>query len=271
MFSGWDLEFYRTVFTNYWWYGLFFVIYLGGLVYLAGGKSAELKQVFVWPFLIMLVSVFNPFLMEPILQRTGWQNRYSRFFWMLPAELLCAYILAVLIGRQKRAEWRAGITAMTVCLVFLCGGSATEFALDDNIYKIDDSVIEVAEMIGAASEKERPIVLYDEEMYYWIRQYDASFTTGAKKSEMETYRWMVADEIDAAEQYDSEKKAVAMFVRGIEVEPALINKVFESREIDFFVRNMNFYSEEYLKQLDLVYVDAVEGYELYRCVQTREE
>lgn len=271
MFSGWDLEFYRTIFTNYWWHGLFFVVYLGGLVYLAAGKSAELKQVFVWPFLIMLISIFNPLLMEPILQRTGWQNRYSRFFWMLPAELLCAYILAVLIERQNRAEWRAGMIVMAACLVFLCGGSATEFALDDNIYKIDDSVIAVAEMIDAASEKERPVVLYDEEMYYWIRQYDASFTTGAKISEMETYRWMTADEIDTAEQYDSKKNAVAMFIRGIEVEPALINKVFAGREIDFFVRNRNFYSEEYLKQLNLVYVDAVEGYELYRCVQTREE
>lgn len=271
MADRWNLEFYRSIFISCWWYGLFLIIYLGGVIYIANSKSVELKQIFVWPFLIMLVSIFNPFLIEPILQWTGWQNRYDRFSWMLPAELLSAYILAVLIERQKRAEWRAGMTAMTVCLVFLCGGSATEFALDDNIYKIDDSVIEVAEMIDAASEKERPIVFYDEEMYYWIRQYDASIIAGAKRSEMETYRWMVADEIDAAEQYDSEKKAVAMFVRGIEVEPARINKVFESRKIDFFVRNMNFYSEEYLKQLDLVYVDAVEGYELYRCVQTREE
>ena len=45
-----------------------------------------------------------------------------------------------------------------------------------------------------------------------------------------------------------------------------MNHAMESRNVDFFVRNTDFYSEEYLQQLNIVYVDEVDGYELYRCV-----
>lgn len=266
MFDGWNWEFYRDAFVSCWWYGLFFVIYLGGLLCVARSGSKELKQIFVWPFVILLVTVFNPLVMEPILQRTNWQDRYARFSWMLPVELLSAYLLAVLIDRTKRREQRVLMILMAACLIFLCGGSATEFALDDNIYKIDESIVNTAELIDAVSEKERPVVFYDEETYYWIRQYDASIISGATIEEMETYRWMTAEEIDAEERLDDAVKAVAMFVRGVEVEPETIRGVFDGRGVDFFVRNKDYYSADYLRQLNLVYVGETEKYEIYRCM-----
>ena len=148
----------------------------------------------------------------------------------------------------------------------MSGGSATSLQLDDNIYKIDDQVIEVAELIGEHADNECPIVFYDEELYYWIRQYDASLIAAVNAGEMQLYRWVVKEDIDPNEQYESEGRALSMFVRGVEVEPETINRVIEMREVDFFVRNTGFYSEEYLKQLNIEYVDSVDGYELYRCI-----
>ena len=113
---------------------------------------------------------------------------------------------------------------------------------------------------------ERPIVFYDEELYYWIRQYDASLIAAVNAGEMQLYRWIVKEDIDPNEQYESEGRALSMFVRGVEVEPETVNRVIETREVDFFVRNTGFYSEEYLKQLNIEYVDSVDGYELYRCI-----
>lgn len=263
---GLNFEFYRTIFINYWWYGLFFVIYLGCLLYIAQQKSNVMKQVFVFPFVFLLFTVFNPLLMEPILEMTDWRNRYSRFFWMLPVEILSAYLLACLLEKKKRAEERTALAVFVVCLLFLCGGSATKIELDDNIYKLDDSVVEVAELIEAVSDKETPVVFYDEALYYWIRQYDASIIAAVGSEEMETYRWITMDDIDPEEQYEDEGTALSMFVRGVEIEPETVNHAMESRNVDFFVRNTDFYSEEYLQQLNIVYVDEVDGYELYRCV-----
>ncbi len=263
----WNLELYRSIFTNYWEYGLFFVIYLGGLLYVVYQRNALMKRVFVTPFVIFLFTVFNPFVVEPVLRNTAdFRDRYSRFFWMLPAEILSAYLLACLIERQKDGRQKTAAVLLVVCLLFLSGGSATSLQLDENIYKIDDQVIEVAELIGEHADNERPIVFYDEELYYWIRQYDASLIAAVNAGEMQLYRWIVKEDIDPNEQYESEGRALSMFVRGVEVEPETVNRVIETRKVDFFVRNTGFYSEAYLKQLNIEYVDSVEGYELYRCI-----
>lgn len=265
--AGWNLEFYKAIFTNYWEYGLFFAIYLGGLVYLVYRRDALMKRVFVTSFLIFLFTIFNPLVVEPLLRTmTDFRDRYSRFFWMLPAEILSAYLLACLIERQRSGREKTAAVLLTVCLLFLCGGSATKMELDDNIYKIDNRVIEVADLIGEYAQNERPVVFYDEELYYWIRQYDPSLIAAVEAGEMQLYRWITKEDIDKEEQYESEGRALSMFVRGVEVEPEIINGAIETRNADFFVRNMDFYSDEYLKELDMEYVDRVDGYELYRCV-----
>lgn len=261
-----NLEYYKVTFTNYWWYGLFFVIYLAALLYIVRQKSVLMKQIFVWPFLILLLTVFNPLVMEPILQITDWHNRYSRFFWMLPVEILCAYVLACVIEKQRSAEEKFALTVFIGCLIFLCGSSATKLELDDNIYKIDQSVIDVAERLSELSDQENPVVFYDEELYYWIRQYDPSFIAALPYSEMVIYRWEDAANIDVSEQYESKKKAMAMFAQGVEVEPEIVNRELKKREVELFVRNKDFYSAEYLQQLEIVYVDVVAEYEIYRCV-----
>lgn len=262
---GFNLEFYKVTFTNYWWYGLFFVIYLVALVYIVRQKAGLMKQIFVWPFLILLITIFNPLVMEPILQMTGWQDRYSRFFWMLPVELLCAYVLACVIEKQQCKEEKLAIAVFVGCLIFLCGSSATKLELDDNIYKIDQTVIDVADRLSELSEKENPVVFYDEDLYYWIRQYNPSFVAALPYSQMVIYRWQDAQSIDTSEQYESKKKALAMFAQGVEVEPKIVNNMLKRREVEFFVRNKKFYSAEYMEQLNLVYVDTVDEYEIFRC------
>ena len=270
--AGWNLEFYKAIFTNYWEYGLFFAIYLGGLVYLVYRRDALMKRVFVTPFLIFLFTIFNPLVVEPLLRTmTDFRDRYSRFFWMLPAEILSAYLLACLIERQRSGREKTAAVLLTVCLLFLCGGSATKMELDDNIYKIDNRVIEVADLIGNMQQNERPVVFYDEELYYWIRQYDPSLIAAVEAGEMQLYRWITKEDIDKEEQYESEGRALSMFVRGVEVEPEIINGAIETRNADFFVRNMDFYSDEYLKELDMEYVNRVDGYEVCIAVCTTEE
>lgn len=268
MWEEWlNLEFYKVIFTNYWWYGVYFVLYLAALMYLVQQKERIMKQVFVWPFVIALFTVFNPLIMEPLLLRTtDWRNRYSRFFWILPVEILCAYLGARLIERRQAKEERVGVILAIACLCFLCGDSATALEVDENIYKLDADVVGVAEMIREAAGEERPVVFYDEPLYYWIRQYDASLIAAVQEEEMNKYRWITKDDINPRDQYKSEGAALSMFVRGVEVEPEIVNDAMKSRDADFFVRNVNDYSEEYLQQLDIAYVDAVEGYELYRCI-----
>ena len=96
-----EIDFFYQNFWKYWNGALYLVPYLGCLVYLVYKKDKKLMELFVWPFLILLATVYNPFLMRPIIEKMGWEDRYMRFYWLLPAEFLCAYLLARLESQSK--------------------------------------------------------------------------------------------------------------------------------------------------------------------------
>lgn len=266
MFEEWfNLSYFHTTFMGFWWNVLYIVPYLGCLFYIVRKKDIVLKQIFVWPFFISLVTIFNPCIMELVLKKLGWRDRYSRFYWILPAIFLCAFMGAKLIIQQKKGAERNVLILFLVCFVYLCGSSGTAIELDDNIYKIDPSVLEVADMIERNKETENPVVLCDADLYYWLHQYDPSVVLAVSNKVMDLYQFQSADNIDSEEQYESNKKALSMFTRGVETDPVKIKKLMKKNEVQYFVRNTGYYSDYYMEQLGLNYVDAVDGYELYRC------
>lgn len=262
-----ELDFFYQNFWKYWNGALYLVPYLGGLVYLVYKKDRKLTDLFVWPFLTLLVTVYNPFLMRPIIEKLGWEDRYMRFYWLLPAEFLCAYLLARLMNRKAKREVQFAIGAVVLCMVLLCGSSLVKYIPDENVYKIDSCVIETSELIAENSEKENPVILVDQEMYSSIRQYDPTVIEAVNNTEMTRYMFTDTEELPLDEQYDDYSTAVSMFVKGIEIDASIMNEIFRERGVDFFVRNTRYYSAEYLQQLDLAYVGAADGYEVYRCVK----
>ena len=131
--------------------------YLGCLVYLVYKKDKKLMELFVWPFLILLATVYNPFLMRPIIEKMGWEDRYMRFYWLLPAEFLCAYLLARLVNRKAKREVQFAVGVVVLGIVFLCGSSLVKYIPDENVYKIDSWVLETSELIAETSKKENPV------------------------------------------------------------------------------------------------------------------
>ena len=79
-----EIDFFYQNFWKYWNGALYLVPYLGCLVYLVYKKDKKLMELFVWPFLILLATVYNPFLMRPIIEKMGWEDRYMRFYWLDP-------------------------------------------------------------------------------------------------------------------------------------------------------------------------------------------
>ena len=261
------IEFFLNYFWSYWGNMLYLVIYLGVLLYLGRYGSKLMKQIFVWPFLILLFTVYNPLIMGPVLEVTGWADRYSRFFWILPVEILCAYTFAMLIDRRKNMSSKAVMVCLMICMALMCGGTLIKEIPDENIYKMDDYILEISELIGEEKTTERPIIICDRNVYYQIRQYDASLLMAINNDEMTMYGEKQADELVVEEQYLSQSNAGAMFVRGAEVDAELVNALLVERNADFFVRNIDYYSDEYLQSLNLSYVGEVEGYEIDRCVR----
>jgi hypothetical protein len=259
------IEFFYNNFWQYWGGMLYLVLYLGCLLYLGRYGSKWMKQIFVWPFLFLLLTAYNPLIMGPILSLTGWEDRYCRFFWVLPVEILCAYLLAVLIERQKSGGAKTAVILLGICMVLVCGNKTIPEIPDENIYKMDDYILEMSELIDEEKSTEQPIVMFDPNVYYQIRQYNPTLLAALNNVEMCIYTEQSAEEIDKEEQYVSDGNLGSMFVRGVEVDAEQINRLFRERNVEFFVRNKDYYSDEYLQSLALSYVGEVKGYEVYRC------
>lgn len=117
----------------------------------------------------------------------------------------CVLFATKLIAEQKGGRTQY-IAAFSDVFYFSMRGSMSELSADDNIYKVDNSVVAVAEMIENNTDKENPIILCDAEMYYWIRQYDPKLVIPVTNKIMDLYQFQSPDKIDLAE----EKKAGKM-------------------------------------------------------------
>lgn len=244
----------------------YFILYLGCLLYLGRYGSKLMKQIFVWPFVILLVTVYNPLVMGFVLGMTDWSDRYYRFFWLMPVGILYAYMFATIIDKQQRKDAKFAIVLLVACMVLLCGNTQIKEVPDENIYKMDDYILELSELIEEEKTADQPVVVFDRNVYYQIRQYDATILMAVNNVEMTLYGEKMADELDSEEQYLDQGHAAGLFVRGVEVDANLVNEIFEERNAEFFVRNVDYYSDEYIQSLNLSYVGEVDGYEVYRCM-----
>lgn len=262
-----EAGFFWGNFLQYWGNMLYAVLYLAGLVYFARYGSKLMKQIFVWPFVILLLTAYNPLVMGIVIAKTDWQDRYYRFFWVLPVQILCSYLFAVLIEQQKAVSRKVVVAVFVLCMVLMSGNMPIQKIASQNIYKMDGYILELAKLIEEKKDTEQPVIVCDQNVYYQIRQYDASLIEAVNNSEMSLYGWLDKGDIDSSEQYKSDGNALSMFVRGVEVDPDLIHTIFQQRSVTFFVRNKEYYSQEYMQELDYLYVGSVDGYELYQCVE----
>ena len=104
MFGYLDLDYFVGRFYQCWWNVLYIVVYIGCLFYIARKKDKVMLQIFVGMFLAALITIFNPLIMEPLLDKIGWKDRYIRFYWILPVGFLCSFFATKLIAEQKRGQ-----------------------------------------------------------------------------------------------------------------------------------------------------------------------
>lgn len=259
------VDFFLKIFGKYWGDMLYLILYLGVLLYIGRYGTRVMKQVFVYPFMILLFTVYNPLIMGPVMTLTDWEDRYYRFYWVLPVQILCAYLFAELIERQRNGAAKAAVTGLVICMVLMCGDTMIQKIPDENIYKIDDFVIEISEAIAEEKTREQPIIIADASLYYIIRQYDPAILFAINNHEMNLYHGKNIDEESMEEAYASQSNAACMLAMGIEIDAALANEIFRGRDVDFFVRSIDNYSDEYISSLALSYVRTVDNYEIYRC------
>ena len=81
-------EMFRTAFGGIEWFLIAYFVCLAGFFVI--GKE-RLSLGFLYPFLFMLLTIFNPFFIVPLAAKIGLTTRIRRLFWLLPVNLVLAY------------------------------------------------------------------------------------------------------------------------------------------------------------------------------------
>ena len=70
-------------------------------------RKKEVEFLFLWYPLVLLLTVFNPFLMNKVIVKMDFESEFYRFFWLVPLPFFLAYAL-VETGSRLKKGWKRG-------------------------------------------------------------------------------------------------------------------------------------------------------------------
>lgn len=156
--------------------------FFSAVLYLFVTRKTRWKRFFLPYLAVLLVTVFNPYLMKPIIEKMGLSGEYYRFFWLLPMVILVAFVGTKVVLSQKGKWMQAVLLAVCVGMLMTTGTTLLSkgYPRATNIYKVPEELIEINEIMKAHNEKLRKEgtewgtvkAVYDLNMNILAKQYE---------------------------------------------------------------------------------------------------
>ncbi len=167
-------EMFRTAFGGIEWFLIAYFVCLAGFFVI--GKE-RLSLGFLYPFLFMLLTIFNPFFIVPLAAKIGLTTRIRRLFWLLPVNLVLAYAFTMLCTLRMKKWAQLLLSIVFAVFVATVGSSVRPYLhMPQNIYKTSNEILEISSIIesdSAATGLEKR-TLYSSQQLLELRQYDPS-------------------------------------------------------------------------------------------------
>ena len=264
--SKYGFGFFIECWKNYWGGNIAVpILFLISIIYIICKRDKLWNRAIVFPFVLGLCTIFNPWLMNRVLGKLNWYNRYYRFYWIVPVSLLISVAFADIWAKCKK-EWMKVCLVIFGCFGLLCFGNPvlTDFS-HWNIYKVDHNAIECSDIIHQDTEEEEPTVLVNLSLAMTIRQYDPSLK--AVHGLFDFLPNYYSDVSTIYDNYISRGEYLKLFGNyNVEVESELINQSLKEMDVDYFIRYKSWYSDEYIQSLNLFRVGETEEYDVYRVI-----
>lgn len=223
-------RFVESCFRNYQGTCMFIAFFLAVIVYWFAGKDKRAKYFFIPYIIILFATVFNPFVMKPVLTRLKLTDEYYRFIWLLPVVLGLAYVGTKAVIMQKKLWKQAAVFILLAGVLTVTGTTlkVKAFPIADNIYKIPQDLIKVVDIMHRDAEtaewdSSEIAVLYDFDLNLLATQYDPSLPSALP------YEMMMAVRNEGREPLDSDPVEVRMRLRMLQV----LMKGFQMNHEDF--------------------------------------
>ncbi|MDO4620322.1 MAG: hypothetical protein Q4B09_06840 [Lachnospiraceae bacterium] len=179
--SGWS--FLVKTFSLYQKPGFFLFLAAAGLLLTFFFGRRKGRVLFVYPSLLLLLTVFNPYFYTHVLLRLGHlTTEYYRLLWALPLLYAAAYGFTSLLSREKKALRAAGgllAGAMVIFLLITAAPPLSEYVqqlqLPADELLFDQELQVIADYIMDVSGNDEPVTAFEEEAYRrQVREYNAA-------------------------------------------------------------------------------------------------
>lgn len=227
------------------------LIYIISLVILVIAGKKKSREIFVFPIIIAVFTVFNPVIMYIIAGKIGLAARLKRIYFILPVAILTAYMMVSLVNRFKAQKLRLIIAICSTVLlaVMLISSNTTVISpvfgnVASNFSKMDNLVVEMDKMIHDNTDSETAKVLYTDSDFFEMHTYDPTINWASSRYYILDWRIDIAE----GEAYETainrclesgDRRGALTFIgyTGFTPDIDLYRAALKSEQVDFIIIN----------------------------------
>lgn len=274
-----DWDFLGKVLAEYKGTWIFLAAYVAMVLIYLLQKNRQLREIFVYPFLIQLLTVYNIFILDPLIPKLGLTTRYYRFLWILPVVpvigIFSVWLLQKVTYKAAKPVLFCFITAGIIAVGFnhrilQTEGWPSNMKLE-NSYKVPDEIIEVSALLHSEGVKD-PVVIYGYQEILLMRGYDASIISPIGREDIINLRPYTLEEVNQvfdSDRYAEQLKLYAIY--GHQMERAVFEKAVKALEVDYMVLEKDSNISSYTKHLGYECIGETHGRSVYRIGEGKEK
>lgn len=261
------IDFVKTCLTHYVGDVLFIGIFFAGILLFLTKKDQLQKYISTYTIFLFL-TIFNPILVKVVLGPLGQDEVYYRFFWLLPVNLVIAYLFTHFTTIFSSKVKKVAVLCVCVGIVLYLGSpviyARTLLNFPDNLYKVSDEVLEISEYIHEDSDEENPRIAIDSNLLMVIRQYDASLQLTLERDYVLCWQGHAQFQSKQKKADYQQQKAIMDVIYGGDTSNTyeFINAIQET-ETDYLVFSKSIQLYEYLVSLGMEHLVETDNYVIY--------
>lgn len=260
-------EMLRTAFGGVEWFLAAYLLCLAAF-FVIGRESLSLG--FLYPFLFMLLTIFNPFLIVPFAELIGLTGRIRRLFWLLPVNLVLAFSFTSLCFLHTRKWLRPLIAAACILFIVSLGSPVRPYLQKPrNIYKTSPVILEISEFLAEDSERTglEKVALYSSQQLLELRQYDPSIRSILRRQDLLDWEWTDSGEESVQAVIDSghQLHRLALVSRyGVQIDREAFLESARRCHANYLITHTDMALGDYYENAGYTQIGTAGEFEIYR-------
>ena len=172
-----DLAFLYSSFMTFTAKNPVWILYFAALIYLLIRGGKDFRRIFIWPLIILGLTIFNPLVCGILVRRFSYGERYLRFFWVLDYYIVIAAAITLIVSRMHKKTSMAAAAAVLTLLVIVLGRpvffgeDVPSYRLTPNASFVREDYPELRALLHEDGD-EMPLLLCGNELMMTYRMYD---------------------------------------------------------------------------------------------------